>query len=118
MGIKKRFKKQSYNQYFSNFTKMCSLEFKKQKYETNWIPFFKLQNPTTNPELATFVIGGTIDSEIIENLQKYDLSKKQAQKFGQKLAKYAISKTYKIWVTRCQQKWSTRAPLWMRQQNL
>ena len=94
-------------------------EFKKQKYETNWIPFFKLQNPTTNPELATFVIGalGTIDSEIIENLQKYDLSKKQAQKLSQKLASYAMHETYNIWISRCKQKWSTRAPLWMRRNN-
>ena len=60
------------------------------------------------PDLATFVVGslGVIHPELSNEIQKYDISKKEADKIISRMVVAAIRGSYKVWVSRCKEKWN------------
>jgi hypothetical protein len=94
-------------------------EGKKQKYEADWIPKRKEDLKDTlkvSDKLATFVIGalGIADTEIKQSFKMYLVSGKVAERAIGKMVVEAMKGSYNIWRVRCKNKWSRRAPAYIR----
>lgn len=97
-------------------------QFKKQKYELNWIPDratqLEPQGLSIKPNLAVFIVGslGLIHQDIYKELKKYNIVGKQANMLCNNLAITSLKHSYAIWKERCFFKWRHRPPAHQRRQ--
>jgi hypothetical protein len=85
----------------------------------NWIRQYSNSVNCTKPvnqTLAVFVIGslGTLDTQLFNNLKLYGIKDKEATKVASEMAYAALKGSYKIWVSRCKEKWKRRPPRYIR----
>ena len=85
--------------------------FKQEKYR-QWTMDMETQHPDRSPHMAVFCIGalGSIHYKIKEEMGYFGIPAKKARKIAIRMSIAAMLETYKVWCSRCNEKWQQRLP--------